>query len=252
MKVFKNIAEWRQFRRTLSSSQTLGFVPTMGNLHLGHQSLVSQSQAHNMQTIVSIFVNPTQFNRDDDFKYYPRTLENDLQLLEQNHVDYCLLPEYDALYPDHYRYQLHEQEYSLLMEGAHRPGHFNGVLTVVMKLFQLVKPHRAYFGEKDYQQLQLIRGMVEAFFMDIEIIACPTVREPSGLAMSSRNGRLSPHERQIADQWAQLFHSEPDLDQLQQKLIQQGAELDYLVDVEARRYIAVNLGAVRLIDNKKL
>lgn len=252
MKIFQNLAEWRQFRRTLPQDHTLGFVPTMGNLHPGHQSLIAQSQAQNKHTIVSIFVNPTQFNREDDFKYYPRTLDDDLECLEKNHVDYCLLPDREALYADDYRYQLHEQQHSLTMEGAHRPGHFTGVLTVVMKLFQLVKPHCAYFGEKDYQQLQLIRGMVDSFFMDINIVACPTIRETSGLAMSSRNRRLSTTERHIADQWAQLFHSEPDLEQLKQQLIQQGAELDYLVDVEQRRYIAVNVGAVRLIDNKIL
>jgi pantoate--beta-alanine ligase len=253
MLVFNDVKEWQRFRSTLSPSSTLGFVPTMGNLHRGHASLYEKSTQENDITVASLFINPTQFNRADDFKHYPRTLEADLALLETIGVDYCLLPNEKAIYPDHYHYQLHENHLSLLMEGQHRPGHFTGVLTIVMKLLNLVKPQRAYFGEKDYQQLQLIKGMVDAFFMDIEIKACPTIRETSCLAFSSRNNRLSIEQRTLADRFAQIFHQQhKSIDELAVELSHLQVDVEYLEEHQGRRFIAVKIGDIRLIDNYAL
>jgi len=160
-----------------------------------------------------------------------------------------LLPDEQTMYADKYRYQLQENEYSLLMEGQQRPGHFTGVLTVVMKLLNLVKPQRAYFGEKDYQQLQLIREMVNAFFMDIDIKGCPTIRESSGLAYSSRNNRLNPEQRLLAEQFARIFHQQLPCAEIIAELISIGVAVDYIIDYQDRRFAAVNIGDIRLIDN---
>lgn len=250
MKIFKSLNEWRTFRHQLPSSQSIGFVPTMGNLHKGHLSLYTKSQQENDITVASIFINPTQFNQIDDFNHYPRTLEEDLNLLTLAKVDYCLLPENEAIYADGYHYQLQENNYSLQMEGQHRPGHFNGVLTIVMKLLHLVKPNKAYFGEKDYQQLQLIREMVAAFFIDTDIVSCPTIREISGLACSSRNARLTDQQRKIADQFAQIFHMTTlPTNKILIKLKELDIKVEYLEEHKRRRFVAVNIGNVRLIDN---
>jgi pantoate--beta-alanine ligase len=252
MQIFKTLASWRLVRSQLPPKTNLGFVPTMGNLHLGHQSLLMRSKEDNELTAMSLFVNPTQFNQSDDFIHYPRTLEADLELMSAVGVDYCILPTEEELYADGYRYQLHENELGKKMEGAHRPGHFNGVLTIVMKLFQLIKPTRTYFGEKDYQQYLLIKGMAEAFFMDMAIIPCPTIRESSGLAYSSRNNRLSAEQKKIAEQFARIFHNQKELTLIKKALEDLGIELDYLEDYEHRRYAAVSIGGVRLIDNYSL
>lgn len=252
MKIIHTINEWRQLRRTLPNCLSLGFVPTMGNLHPGHASLFATSRQENDCTIASIFINPTQFNQPDDFTHYPRTLDADLALLADNGVDYCLLPDEQAMYADNYRYQLQETVHSLHLEGAQRPGHFTGVLTVVMKLLNLVKPQRAYFGEKDYQQFQLIRDMVAAFFMDINIKVCPTIREASGLAYSSRNSRLNDQQRQLADQFASLFHQALPQEQLITALNEIGITVEYIDEYENRRFAAVKIGDVRLIDNYPL
>ena len=250
MQIFHDLNEWRQARQSLPAHASLGFVPTMGNLHLGHASLYTASREENDVTVASIFINPTQFNRTDDFIHYPRTLDADLELLKEIGVDYCLLPTEPAIYKDDYHYQIQEDSYSLLLEGKQRPGHFTGVLTVVMKLFNLVKPHRAYFGEKDYQQLQLIRNMVAAFFMDIEIKSCQTIREASGLACSSRNNRLNYEQRKLADQFASIFHqTELANEQLITKINNLGIEVEYLEKHKNRRLVAVKIGSVRLIDN---
>lgn len=250
MKIFHHLDEWRSFRHTIPAKLSIGFVPTMGNLHHGHASLYKMSQQENDRTIASLFINPTQFNHRDDFTHYPRTLDADLELLQNHGVDYCLLPTEQAIYVDNYHYQVQETHCSLPLEGQHRPGHFTGVLTIVMKLLNLVKPHRAYLGEKDYQQLQLIRGMVSAFFMDIEIIPCPTVREPSGLPYSSRNNRLSNEQRQIASQFAHIFHQMTvPIDQLINKINDLGVEVEYLEEHDGRRFVAIKIGDIRLIDN---
>lgn len=252
MQIYHNLGEWSQVRQNLPSNLSLGFVPTLGNLHIGHASLLTTSVRENDITIASIFINPTQFNQPDDFKNYPKTLTEDLKILEDNGVDYCILPTEQAIYADDYHYQIHETKQSLALEGKHRPGHFSGVLTVVMKLFNLVKPHRSYFGEKDYQQLQLIRGMVSAFFLDIEIHACPTIREKSGLAFSSRNNLLSKEERLLAEKFASIFHQKLSCEEIISQLKELGIAIDYIEEHEGRRYAAVKIGAIRLIDNYRL
>lgn len=249
MEIFKDLNDWRLMRQSLPVSHSLGFVPTMGNLHNGHASLYEKCHQENQYTVASIFVNPTQFNNREDFTHYPRTLEQDLSLLESLHVDFCILPEEKTMYPEGYRYQISEHDISLAMEGKHRPGHFTGMLTIVMKLLNLVKPNRAYFGEKDYQQYQLIRDMVAAFFLNIEIIPCPTVREESGLAFSSRNNRLNADEKATAVKFAQIFHQVLNVDEAVQQLHQLGIVVEYLEEHTGRRFAAVKIGDVRLIDN---
>lgn len=252
MRIFHHLDEWIQFRRTLPAESSLGFVPTMGNLHAGHASLYAISQQQNHYTAASVFINPTQFNRPDDFTHYPRTLEADLHLLEQHGVDFCLLPAEQEIYQDGYHYQVHENHLSQCMEGTHRPGHFTGVLTIVLKLLNLVRPQKAYFGEKDYQQYRLIRGMVDAFFLPIEIIPCPTIREPSGLACSSRNNRLNSAQRVKAETFARLFHQDKTVDQLQKDLQAAGIAVEYLHEQDGRRFAAVLIDDIRLIDNYAL
>jgi pantoate--beta-alanine ligase len=247
------VREWQAIRQQLrQASATLGFVPTMGALHVGHQSLVGASRANNTHTVVSIFVNPTQFNERTDFDKYPRMLEQDVALLATQGVDYVFAPAYDALYPDGYRYKMTEAEESKLLCGQYRPGHFDGVLTVVLKLLNLVGPQRAYFGEKDFQQLELIRGMVAAFFLDVEIIGCPTVREPDGLAMSSRNLRLNETERRQAAAFPRILRKAATEAAAVAQLTAAGFRVDYVEQFKGRRCAAIHLGAVRLIDNIEL
>ncbi len=250
MQLFRNMDDWRRFRATLSPELSLGFAPTMGNLHIGHASLFSASQQDNDKTVTSIFVNPTQFNQGSDFTHYPRTLEDDLELLRKSGVDYCLLPDEQSIYGDGYQYQIVENKNHQLMEGQHRPGHFTGVLTVVMKLFNLAKPHRAYFGEKDFQQFQLIHDMAAAFFLDIEVKSCPTIRVESNLPYSSRNNRLTEEQRLIADQFASIFHQpNRSSEQVIAELMQINVEIEYLEEHQGRRFVAVKIGDIRLIDN---
>jgi len=253
MKIFQdNVSNWRAFRRALPQNTSLGLVPTMGNLHAGHLSLITASQKDNHKTAVTLFVNPTQFNNPDDFTHYPRTLEADVEQLERAGVDYCLIPNQNIMYADNFRYQLEETELSLSMEGKHRPGHFTGVLTVVLKLFNLIGPTRAYFGEKDYQQLSLIQGMVEAFLLDIEIKACPIVREPSGLAYSSRNTRLTHEGRKQAEAFAHIFHKTSSCEDAITSLKKIGLTIDYIEEQHGRRFAAVFVENIRLIDNYAL
>jgi len=252
MQIFSDMQEWRAFRRSFDIHLNIGFVPTMGNLHAGHASLYTRSLQENDITIASLFINPTQFNRADDYTNYPRTVDADLALLRELGVDYCVLPDEHTMYGDGYRYQIQENELCQLMEGEHRPGHFNGVLTVVMKLLNLVKPDNVYFGEKDYQQFLLINGMVQAFFMDIAIIPCATIREKSGLACSSRNNRLTAEQRIIADKFASIFHQEKSSEQIAADLNNAGITVEYLTDYEGRRFVAVMIGDIRLIDNYSL
>ncbi len=236
-----------------SCSGQLALVPTMGALHAGHLSLVAaakQTCDHaNDQVLVSIFVNPTQFNQASDLEKYPNTLEADLLQLSAAGVDAVFLPDYAMIYPDEYTYKLTENALSQLYCGAHRPGHFDGVLTVVMKLFNMVKPNRAYFGEKDYQQLSLIQGMVKAFFMDIVIVSCPIIREADGLAMSSRNLRLTPIERKVAPQLYATLMANSSLSDKRQHLTTIGFDVDYIEVMGDRLLAAASLGDIRLIDN---
>ena len=248
MKLCRSIAEWRAFRSALGS-RTLGLVPTMGALHDGHLSLVRRSRHENDATVVSIFVNPTQFDQADDLIRYPRRTERDLTLLRDAAVDAVLLPKYEEIYPDGFKYRVCESGLSSRLCGAHRPGHFEGVLTIVMKLLNIVHPTRAYFGEKDYQQLLLVRGMAQAFFIVADIVACPIMREPDGLAMSSRNQNLDATQRKLAPSLYLALRNSTSADGAHARLRQLGFDVDYVEDFDGRRLAAVRLGGTRLIDN---
>lgn len=253
MKIISRIQDWKVLReRPEFHGRKVGFVPTMGALHDGHLSLFKRSLSENDLTIASIFVNPTQFNNPSDLQNYPRPFESDVQMLQQLGVQYLFSPCYEEMYPDNFAFKLVENQISPELCGKFRPGHFDGVLTVVMKLFNLVKPDRAYFGEKDFQQLMLIKEMVKAFFIPVEVVNCPTVREESGLAMSSRNTRLSVDDKQRACQFARLLRSEQSLEEIKKKLDSEGFTVDYIEEKWGRRFGAVHVGAVRLIDNVKV
>ena len=249
MHIIRTLKQWNDIRQHISFSTQLGFVPTMGNLHQGHASLLKRAREENDNVILSIFVNKTQFNQAEDYQRYPRTEEVDLALAESIGVDYVWLPTYEQLYPDDYAYQISEKRISQMMEGISRPGHFDGMLTVVMKLLNVVRAQRVYMGEKDYQQLMLVRGMVNAFFMNMEIIGCEIVRESSGLPMSSRNNLLSPEEKKHAELFPKIFHSDMDCDAIREKLIAAGFGVDYVEEHDGRRFAAVKIGKIRLIDN---
>ena len=178
-----------------AQGKAVGLVPTMGALHEGHASLVKRSVAENDATVVSVFVNPTQFNDKNDLEKYPRTLDADCVLLEQCGATIAFAPSVEEVYPEPDTRQFSYAPLDTVMEGKYRPGHFNGVCQVVSKLFDMVKPDRAYFGEKDFQQLAIIREMVRQMRFPLQIVGCPIVREADGLALSSRNKRLSPEQR---------------------------------------------------------
>ncbi|WP_438479762.1 pantoate--beta-alanine ligase [Oleiharenicola lentus] len=250
MTIHPNLVSW-QAARAKFPSVWIGFVPTMGALHAGHRALLERAWAENDRVVLSIFVNPTQFNDQSDFAHYPKTLEADLQLAEGLVTD-VIVPTYDELYPDGYRYRVTENRFSTELEGAHRPGHFDGVLTVVMKLLNLVQANRAYFGEKDWQQLALVRDMAAAFFLPTEIVACPTIREPSGLALSSRNERLSASGRAHAANFSRILRESPDANHAASALQSTGFEVDYVTDRAGIRLGAIKFEGVRLIDNVRL
>jgi len=248
--VFEQPSDWRRERLAQArAGLTLGFVPTMGALHEGHISLVRRSLAENDRTLVTIFVNPTQFDDAGDLARYPRTLEDDLAVLRREGTDFILLPSDALLYPDGYRYRVTEVAASRVLEGAHRPGHFDGVLTVVLKLLQLAAAERAYFGEKDWQQLELVRGMAEAFFVPTAIVPCPTVREADGLALSSRNSRLAASDRKRASALYRILSTARSAADAARELRAVGFIVDYVEDRAGRRLAAVRLDGVRLIDN---
>ena len=251
MKTFRSISEWQAYRSTLQETP-LGFVPTMGALHQGHLSLVEASRSQNALTIVSIFINPKQFDESVDFEAYPADHQQDLEQLEKAGVDAVLLPDATQIYTDDYRFKVTENDFSRCLCGAHRPGHFDGVLTVVMRLLNLVRPDNAYFGEKDYQQLKLIRDMTAAFFMPVNIVACATVRETDGLAMSSRNQHLDEQQRAKAAALYASLKKGSTVDKARQKLAGLGFEIDYVEDIAGRRLAAVKLGNTRLIDNVEI
>ncbi len=250
--VITDLKAWRALRICPDwADRRVGFVPTMGALHSGHVALLARAQAENERVVLSIFVNPTQFNDPQDLAQYPRTLAADLEL-SRPYVDAVLAPGAAEFYPDQYRYRVSETEFSRRWEGAQRPGHFDGVLTVVLKLLNLVQPRRAYFGEKDWQQLQLVRGMVEALFLPVEIIGCPTVRDEDGLALSSRNQRLSPAARARAAAFPAALRAGRDAAASATRLGEQGFEVDYVDDCDGVRLGAIRLEGVRLIDNVRL
>ena len=255
--------------------KSIGFVPTMGALHDGHISLVSRSIEDNDSTVVSIFVNPSQFNDPSDLEKYPRTPEEDLLMLREKGVDMVFMPPVTEMYPDTDDRQFNLEGLDQVMEGASREGHFNGVAQIVSKLFQLVNPHRAYFGQKDFQQMVIIRHLVDQMAMEIDIVACPIIREKDGLAMSSRNIRLGRKERKAAPFIYQTLVeaskkraelSPPELKLWLSKHFEQQIMMELVYfeivddktlkpveswegDVNKVGCIAVILGGVRLIDN---
>lgn len=192
------ISELKSHLPLPSAGKKIGFVPTMGALHKGHISLVKQSVNENDIVVVSVFVNPTQFNDPKDLERYPRNLEADLRLLEETGCHLVFTPGVNEIYPEPDTRKFNFGNLETVMEGKHRPGHFNGVAQVVSKLFDIVRPHRAYFGLKDFQQLAIIKNMVSQLQLPVEIIPCPIIREESGLAMSSRNELLTANERKNA------------------------------------------------------
>ena len=199
MKIIRTISELQnELSQLRAEGKSIGFVPTMDALHQGHASLIKRAVAENGAAVASVFVNPTQFNDKNDLKNYPRNLQADCELLESIGTAIVFAPEVEEMYPEPDTRVFSYPPTDAVMEGAFRPGHFNGVCQIVSKLFDYVEPDRAYFGEKDYQQICVIRRMVEDLKMDINIVACPVIREESGLARSSRNTLLSDDERQLA------------------------------------------------------
>jgi len=248
--IITSLAQWRTQASKISAP--IGFVPTMGHFHRGHVALMTRARQENPCVVVSVFVNPTQFNDPADYTEYPRTLTQDIELATRAEVDYLLAPDEVQMYPEASAYRIEEDTVSQLLEGVHRPGHFAGMLTVVMKLLQIVKPTRVYFGEKDYQQLQLVRELVTAFFLDTTIVSCPTVRDDSGLPLSSRNRRLTAAGWQVAQDFARVFHQSRPLDEIREQLSALPLELEYLQEYGQRRFVAVRIDGVRLIDNYAL
>lgn len=199
MKVIEKVVDLKnELFEVRKLGKSVGLVPTMGALHEGHASLVLRSVNQNDVTVVSVFLNPTQFNDKGDLERYPRTLEADCKLLESCGADYVFAPSVAEMYPSKDERQFEFPPQSTVMEGAKRPGHFNGVCQVVSRLFYIVRPQRAYFGEKDWQQIAVVKRLVDFINMDIEIVECPIIRDEDGLAKSSRNALLSDDERQIA------------------------------------------------------
>jgi pantoate--beta-alanine ligase len=246
--VSNTLADWRT-RRSALDGRTIGFVPTMGALHRGHSSLVARCRAENEIVSVSIFVNPSQFNDPRDLERYPHTLDDDLALLESLGADEVIVPGAAELYPNGYRLRVEPHSSDLVLEAAYRPGFLQGVMTVVLKLLNLVRADRAYFGEKDYQQLRAITEMTQEFFLPTRIIPCPTVREESGLAMSSRNTLLSPGARERAAELFRILTTAPSCGEARAALESRGFRVEYVEESWERRLAAVYLEDVRLIDN---
>ncbi|MCK8827498.1 pantoate--beta-alanine ligase [Natroniella acetigena] len=274
MKVVKEVFEVREFTRQ-NRKKTVGFVPTMGYLHQGHLALVEQAREENELVVLSIFVNPTQFGPNEDYEDYPRDLERDLELARSGGVDLVFIPEADKMYAANAATKVEVTGLTDKLCGASRAGHFSGVCTVVSKLFNIVSPTRAYFGQKDYQQVLVIKRMVEDLNFDLEIVTVPIIREEDGLAISSRNKYLNQAEREAA---LVLFNSlqrakelidggERDVKVIEEELnkkveVEPLAEIDYLAVVDANNLekidqitsrvliaLAVYIGETRLIDN---
>jgi pantoate--beta-alanine ligase len=281
MLIIKTVAETRaKLNEFKAAGLKTGFVPTMGALHAGHLSLVQRAKAENDVAIVSIFVNPTQFNNPDDLKKYPRMPEKDFVLLEKMHTDIAFYPEVSEMYPAGVEKSsgLDFGQLDKVLEGKFRPGHFEGVAMVVSRLFEIIDADKAYFGEKDFQQLAVIRELVRQKKFGVEIIGCPTVREPDGLAMSSRNLLLNSEMRKEATKISQaLFYVRdnsrevpfPELQQEAIRMIEESGKLkvEYLeiadsktllpvsrwnASASARCLTAVQAGNIRLIDNVQL
>ena len=277
MKILDSKKRIREVIEDLGNGKKVGFVPTMGALHEGHLSLIRKCKEANDICVCSIFVNPTQFNNKSDLEKYPRTLENDLKLLEQEHCDIVFIPSVKEMYPEGEisgRYSFGSLE--SVMEGRHRKGHFQGVATVVHKLLNIVKPHHLYLGQKDYQQYKIIEALIRQQKMNVQIVLCPIRREEDGLAMSSRNVRLRSNERkdatvlyQCLSEAKQEFKTNP-IDNIKQQAVKKIAQkpsvrnveyfeivdADTLSPIHENAYtgkvvacVAANFGDVRLIDN---
>ena len=252
MDIIRTLDEWWKLRSKLSKA-ALGFVPTLGGLHKGHEMLLRRSVEENDGTVLSIFLNRTQFNDLQDWKTYPSVEEVDLAVAETCGVDLVFLPSYEDIYPDNYMFRVvSEHPLSKVMEGAFRPGHFEGVLTVVLKLLLIVKATRAYFGEKDYQQLVLVREMAKAFFLETEIVACSTVRDGRGLPLSSRHKRLTQEELRIGQEFAEVLHTHQFVPDVEKDLLKKAIAFDYVEERDGRLFAAARIGGVRLIDNVPL
>lgn len=274
MNIIRHISSLRAALAPTRANNTIGFVPTMGALHKGHISLIEAAKKECDIVVVSIFVNPTQFGPNEDFNEYPRVFEIDAARCEAAGVDYIFHPEHNEIYPDQYQTSISLKEIPQMLCGNNRPGHFDGVATVVTKLFNIVQPNRVYLGEKDYQQCVLIQQLVNDLNLDITIIPCPTIRESDGLAMSSRNNFLSPKGRKIAgkingimrdaiDRYHHGFTHPEELSKLiNDRFIANGILPEYIVwrnsnslDLEtvltkkSRLFIAAMVEHVRLIDN---
>lgn len=276
MQVAATVAELRALRRAMAGDA--GFVPTMGYLHEGHLSLVRAARAANDHVIVSCFVNPTQFGPGEDLERYPRDTERDLSLLRDERVDVVFMPSVEEMYPNGASTFVEVEGITDVLEGARRPGHFRGVTTIVAVLFNIVRPARAYFGQKDAQQLAVVRKLVREQHFDVEIVGLPTVREPDGLAMSSRNAYLTPDERAAALVLSRALRvaserfaaGERDAERLRQAMREliagePLAQVDYVSVADAETLqelerierlalasLAVRIGKTRLIDNVTL
>ncbi|WP_207396050.1 pantoate--beta-alanine ligase [Bremerella alba] len=275
-RVFYDPASFRdEIRQAQADGKRVGLVPTMGALHQGHLSLVAESQKSCDLTVVTIFVNPTQFAPGEDFAKYPRTLEADLKLLSAFDPVWVLVPEVDAMYPPGNTTVVQAPEIAQSLEGAFRPSHFDGVATIVLKLFQAAPADMAFFGQKDFQQVRVIEEMVRDLIVPIEIVRCPIIREANGLAMSSRNRYLSPEEREIAlsisrsleEASQQIKEGETNAqslrDKIEQTLRDAGfREIDYVsiacprtlksvetIEGDVVILVAAKVGSTRLIDN---
>lgn len=279
MKIIRTVKELKDAVNALKAEgKSVGLVPTMGALHDGHISLVEQARRDNDAVVVSVFVNPTQFNNPDDLRTYPRTEDADCRRLEAAGVDFAFIPSVEEMYPEPDTRVFELGDVAAVMEGAMRPGHFNGVAQVVSRLFAMVNPDRAYFGEKDFQQIAVIRRMVELEKFAIEIVSCPIKRESDGLAMSSRNVRLSARQREVAPNIYRILKESVEakasglsLEETKCKVIE---EINAYPEMEVEYYEIVNaddmqpvrdwndcrqavgcitvyLGDVRLIDNIK-
>lgn len=252
VKIVNTIKEWNIiYNRDIKGKKRLGFVPTMGALHHGHISLIKRSVSENDITVCSIFVNHTQFNSKNDLNNYPVTIDSDREMLDIEGCDYIFLPDRKMMYPDDYNYSISEKILSKKFCGAHREGHFNGVLTIVLKLLNIIRSDNAYFGEKDWQQYLLIKDMVEALFLDCNIIPCKLIREGDGLAYSSRNRLLTVQQRLKAPNLYRIITSGKTLENMITELKTLGFEVEYLDFLGDRLLVAATLGKVRLIDNVK-
>jgi len=280
MQKFKKSLRLQSFLlATKKSGKSIGFVPTMGSLHEGHISLVQKSKLENDVTIVSIYINPSQFNDENDFINYPKSLENDMSLLKQVQCDALFLPNTKEIYKDGFNpIDVDLGNLNLILESKKRPGHFDGVIFIVHKLFKIIEPNKAYFGEKDFQQLLIIKKLAQSHFKKISVIGCPTVRDNSGLAMSSRNQKLTAKQLHFAKKAFNLLKNLKEI--IKKNSVEESKifvndffyqyeqiTLDYFEIIEEsnfslvnsviknkmyRMMIAFKVGDVRLIDNLKL